>query len=230
VTGGPQPKGGRLLRLYPGGWRERYGDEMLALLETAGIGWRGRIDLVRGAIDARIHEPSRVPAVAAIVCGGLWTFIGAGIAAQPVPPDWPGYLLETLPIAAVAVVSGAVAIVGCWARRSDAAGRRGAIAIAVAIACQVIWAAVLVAAFMGAADGAVTAAGQVIGVVGVILVGLTLLATGDLVIGGLLVLAPTLLLFGLPFAPLGYGFAWTLAGFVLLTAPADDEPRLLSTG
>jgi hypothetical protein len=33
-----------------------------------------------------------------------------------------------------------------------------------------------------------------------------------------------------PFAPLGYGFAWTFAGFVLLTAPADDEPSLLSTG
>ena len=93
-----------------------------------------------------------------------------------------------------------------------------------------IWAAVLVAAFLGVADGAVTAAGQAIGVVGVVLVGLTLLATGDLVIGGLLVLAPTLLLFGLPFAPLGYGFAWTLAGFVLLTAPADDEPSLFSTG
>jgi hypothetical protein len=34
----------------------------------------------------------------------------------------------------------------------------------------------------------------------------------------------------LPFSPLGYGFAWTLAGFVLLTAPTDDEPSLLSTG
>ena len=225
-----EPSGARLLRLYPRTWRQRYASEVAAVLELADIGWRGRVDLIRGALDARLHEPSRIPAIAALVCGGLWTFIGAGIAAQPVPPDWPGYLLETLPIAAVAVLAGAVGIVGCWARHSDVAGRRGAIVISVAIACQVIWAAALVATFLGAADGAVTAAGQAIGVVGVVLVGLTLLATGDLVIGGLLVLAPTLLLFGLPLAPLGYGFAWTLAGFVLLTSPTDDEPSLLSTG
>ena len=38
---------------------------MLALLEIAAIGWRGRVDLVRGALDARIHAESRVPGVAA---------------------------------------------------------------------------------------------------------------------------------------------------------------------
>jgi hypothetical protein len=225
-----EPRGVRLLRLYPRPWRQRYESEVAAMLELADIGWRGWVDLLRGAIDARLHEPSRGFAIAALVCGGLWTFIGAGIVAQPVPPDWPGYLVETLPVAAMAVSAGAVAIVGCWARRSDVAGRRGTVAIAIAVVCQVTWAAALLATFLGAADGSVTAAGQAIGVVGVVLIGLTLLATGDLVIGGLLVLAPTLLLFGLPFAPLGYGFAWTLTGFVLLAAPADDQPSLLSTG
>jgi len=30
----------RLLRLYPRAWRERYGDEVLALVEQSGGGWR----------------------------------------------------------------------------------------------------------------------------------------------------------------------------------------------
>ena len=42
VSGASPPPGGRLLRLYPRSWRERYEDEMLALLDAASIGWRGR--------------------------------------------------------------------------------------------------------------------------------------------------------------------------------------------
>jgi hypothetical protein len=64
----------------------------------------------------------------------------------------------------------------------------------------------------------------------VLLVGLVILAAGDLPVGGRLVLAPTWMLFGWPIAWLGYGFAWTLAGVIALMRPAGDEPRLLSTG
>lgn len=44
-----------LLRLYPRAWRERYGDELGALLEDQPATLLDRIDLIRGAVDARLH-------------------------------------------------------------------------------------------------------------------------------------------------------------------------------
>jgi hypothetical protein len=225
-----RPPGSGLLWLYPRAWRDRYESEVVAMLELARIGRRERVDLIRGAVDARLHTPSRVPAVAAVVAGGLWTFLGAGIVAQPVPPDWPGYLLETLPFAVAAVGVGTLAVVGCWARRSDPAGRRGAIVVGGALVAQAAWAVALLLGFIGIADPAAIALAQAVGALGVLAVGLVLLAAGDVVIGGLLVLAPNLLLFGWPMAWLGYGLAWTVVGFVLLAASTDDEPRVLSPG
>ncbi len=61
---------------------------------------RARLDLAVGALDAHLH-PWWVPAwpVAAAAAGGVaWTFAGAVALGQPVPPDWPGYLQETLPV------------------------------------------------------------------------------------------------------------------------------------
>jgi hypothetical protein len=47
----------RLIRLYPRGWRDRYGDELDALVTDLLADGRGRLplalDLVRGAIEAR---------------------------------------------------------------------------------------------------------------------------------------------------------------------------------
>jgi hypothetical protein len=43
-----------LIRLYPRAWRARYGNEMLAVLEQHGTGWRTRLDLLRGALDAHL--------------------------------------------------------------------------------------------------------------------------------------------------------------------------------
>ena len=34
------------------------------------------------------------------VGGGLWTMVAARVVSQPVPPDWPGYLIEVVPVAA----------------------------------------------------------------------------------------------------------------------------------
>jgi hypothetical protein len=227
---GRPPPGTGLLRLYPRAWRDRYETEVVAVLELAHVGWRGRTDLVRGALDARLHAGSRAAGVAALVCGGLWTFIGAGVLAQPVPPDWPGYLIETLPVAFVGVASGLVATVGLWGRRSDEAGRRGAIVVLIGIALQIAWAIGLVAAFLGVGGPAELGAAQALGAVGVLLAGLVLLRAGDLPIGALLVFAPTWMLFGFAVAWLGYGFAWTLVGIIVLVGRANDEPRLLSMG
>ena len=46
----------RMLRLYPGAWRARYGEEMLALLEQHHLSVRTRINLLRGALDAQLHQ------------------------------------------------------------------------------------------------------------------------------------------------------------------------------
>lgn len=224
MTGRPRPAGARLLRLYPRAWRERYESEMLAVLEQFRLGPRGRLDLARGAIDARLNALSPLPAAAALLAGGLWTFGGAGIVTQPAPPDWPGYLLETLPLAMIAVAAGGVATLGCWARRRDAAGRMGVVAIWCSIVGHVAWFVALAAAFVGLGYGPVTAVAQDLGAVGCLLVGIVLLRTGDERIGGLLVLAPTLMMFGWPAAWLAFGLAWTLVGVLLLVRPESDAP------
>jgi drug/metabolite transporter (DMT)-like permease len=45
----------RLVRLYPAAWRERYGDEMEALLEERPLGPFDLVDLFLGALDAHLH-------------------------------------------------------------------------------------------------------------------------------------------------------------------------------
>ena len=44
-----------IVRLYPRPWRERYGDELLALLDEHPATLLDRLDLIQGAIDARLH-------------------------------------------------------------------------------------------------------------------------------------------------------------------------------
>lgn len=53
-----------LLRLYPQAWRERYGDELFALLEEHPATLTDHLDLIRGALDARLHP--QVAGVAAV--------------------------------------------------------------------------------------------------------------------------------------------------------------------
>jgi hypothetical protein len=44
----------RLLGLYPRAWRDRYGDEFLELLGEESLSLQATIDIVAGAIDARL--------------------------------------------------------------------------------------------------------------------------------------------------------------------------------
>ena len=221
---GSRPAAAGLIRLYPTAWRRRYADEMLATLEQRQVRSRDRLDLVRGALDAWLHEPTRVPAFAALGAGGLWTVVGAGVVAQPVPPDWPGYLLETLPLAALATALGCLATIGCWARRSDGAGRVGGLAIVLAVVGHVAWFVALIGAWLGAGYGAQTIAAQSLGGLGSVLVGLILLRSADERIGSVLVIAPAIMLFGWPIAWLGFGLGWTLVGVLLLAWPEPDDP------
>ncbi len=44
-----------LIRLYPQAWRDRYESEFLGILEARPPSRRDRLDIVRGALDARLH-------------------------------------------------------------------------------------------------------------------------------------------------------------------------------
>jgi hypothetical protein len=69
-----------LLRLYPRSWRDRYEEEFLWLLEARPPTLRDRVDIVRGAVEARLdhgapdrtRRPARVAATSAIAAGSLW--------------------------------------------------------------------------------------------------------------------------------------------------------------
>jgi hypothetical protein len=84
-----------LVRLYPQAWRERYGDELAALLEDRPPGPFDVADMALGALDAHLHLRDlghrsehrkgtpmslRLAGSAAAVGGGLWTlfFVIAG--------------------------------------------------------------------------------------------------------------------------------------------------------
>jgi hypothetical protein len=55
-------KADRLLRLYPRAWRDRYGDEFLALLGDRPVRLPQIIDIVSGAIDAHVSSDIRAMA------------------------------------------------------------------------------------------------------------------------------------------------------------------------
>jgi hypothetical protein len=198
---------------------------VLALLEEAHLGRRARLDLARGALDARIHAESRSTVAAALLCGGLWTVAGVTVVAQPVPPDWPGYLVEVLPLALVAVLAGLVATVGCWARQSDRLGRLGAAGVVLAVIGALVWAAALAAAALELGYGAVTMAGQAMALAGTLVVGLALTRTHDLPIGAAIGLSSALMLLGWPAAWLAFGLAWTFVGVTLLARAGPSSAR-----
>ena len=52
-----------LVRLYPKAWRERYGAELDDLLADRAVGTDGRLDLVRGVVDAHRHPEIVDPSI-----------------------------------------------------------------------------------------------------------------------------------------------------------------------
>jgi hypothetical protein len=164
--------------------------------------------------------------MAALASGGLWTIAGVAVVGQPAPPDWPGYLLEVLPLAIAAVLTGLIATVGCWARWSDGTGRVGTVGVLLSVGGSVAWALALAAAFFQLEYGGLTMGTQAIALVGALLVGLVLVRTSDLPIGAAIALASAIMLFGWPMAWLAAGLAWTLVGLLLLgrRQPTDGSP------
>ena len=86
-----------LIRLYPGAWRARYGDEFVELLAARPPRVGDQFDIVRAAIDARLHPQvieaparraatagDRVLALAAVAVGALFsTWAGIIVAISP---------------------------------------------------------------------------------------------------------------------------------------------------
>jgi hypothetical protein len=112
---------GFLLRLYPTVWRERYGDELLALLEDHPATVADHLDLIRGALDARLHPQvrgatadkeipvnQRLLGVLATIGGIAWII---GIATSLIlPPDEFGDRDNSLAAIGVAIGSSLIGI------------------------------------------------------------------------------------------------------------------------
>ena len=219
------------LRLYPRWWRRRYGDEMAALLEKATPRRGDRRDLLRGALDAWLHppEPSHVPAAAALLGGGIWTMIAARLASQPVPPDWPGYMLEIVPLALVAAIFLLVAVVGIALRAADAHGRSTALVVVVAIASYVAWIGAMAGTIGGTADLVAVWVAQTVAMVATVAVGV-LVRTVDERLGSLVIVAAAAMILPWAGAWLVFGTCWTAIGLIILVARSlwFDERRGLS--
>jgi len=218
-----------LLRLYPNSWRARYGEEMVALLEQRQVDRRDRVDLLRGALDAWLHPPvpSVVPFAAALAGGGVWTVVATAVLVQPVPPDWPGYLLEITPLALVGAICLFVAVAGCLLRSGEPWRRPDALAALLAVGGYSAWIAALGATVAGAIGGAPLAAAQAVAMIGTVFVGLGLIRRRDEPIGLLLIATPVTMLVPSTGSWLVFGFGWTAIGIALLV---DRSGRMETPG
>ena len=112
---------GLLLRLYPAGWRARYGDEFAVMLGQRALGPFDVADVVLGAIDAHLNLRGlgaasaqrkgiamtlRIGGIAAVVGGPLWAagLIGSSISGGGGPIPWLGVLLAATVVLLIAFV------------------------------------------------------------------------------------------------------------------------------
>jgi hypothetical protein len=210
--------GACFIALYPTAWRRRYGDELAAMLEEVDITLRDRVDLVRGALDAYLHppRPSMLPVMSALTAGALALAHAVAIAVQPTPPDWPGYLLDALPLAIGAVALLIPSVIGLWLRLGDGDGRLGRLGILTALAGHGAWLVALVAVILRVDYGATTAVAATVAMVGGAMLGVALAGRGATILGVLLVIAS---LAGVAPPAVGwplFGAAWSAIGFRLL--------------
>jgi len=200
----------RWLRLYPRAWRERYGEELRDLAARRPIDWRLRLDLVRGAFDAHLHpiDPPPVGVLAPLTAGLAWILAGGITLLEPVPPDWPGYLLWTLPLGLVGAL-GTLRLVAIVGRRSGlrAAPVTGPVVL-VALIAQVAWIAALAVAVVGGPYGAITAGTQSFAAVGVVAIGLLRSRANDHPLAEALLVAGGAMLVPAPATWIVVGAAW----------------------
>ena len=123
----------RLIALYPRAWRDRYEDEFLGLIADRPPTIADRFDIVRGALDARLHPqvrttrdaPPPVPdsdiryarrlGFAAIIGAAFWPAALVIAAAGPVIQDREGPYVDgsaALPFSVLAVILLSAGLVG----------------------------------------------------------------------------------------------------------------------
>ena len=122
------------VRLYPKAWRERYGDELMALLEDRPARPFDTLDLLLGALDAHLHrrdlglrpdEGKGIPmsirsippvllllmGIAALVAGYSLVVSAVGVL-QPDPTRWEGWGPAGLTAASALILAGLA--LGLW--------------------------------------------------------------------------------------------------------------------
>ncbi len=227
----------RLVRLYPSAWRERYGAEFVALLDERPPNALDRLDIVRGAIDARIHpqvlddptEPATGPAglrragAVGAIGGLLWALAGLSFYGAPYVDDLgykDGGSVVLLAVSAAALTGLAAAlVVHRMADRSVVLWGAAAAILLGAIGLAMPW-PILVVGFFGIVIGTL-----VFGVIGASRLGPAYLAVG---VGALLALGfNTEDGRALWLIPLGA--AWVVAG-VMTFRGGPALSRRLATG
>ena len=220
--------GSRYVGLYPRAWRERYGDELLDVLEQERLGLRTRLDLVRGAFDARLHPftPSRIPVLAAVTASALAVAHAIALAAQPVATEWPGYQEEALPLIIGAVAASIPALVGVWLKLGDADGALGRFGVILAVAGHGIWLLALLAAATRLAYGPITAVAATVAMTGTAMLGVALAGRGRPLLG-LLVAAVALAGVAPAWGWPAFAAAWTAVAVVVVL---DHPDRTIALG
>jgi hypothetical protein len=218
--------------LYPRAWRNRYGAELEALLETERVGLRTRLDLLRGALDAHLHpdRPSPIPVLAAVTASALAVAHTIALATQPVATEWPGYLADALPLIIGTVAALLPAVIGLWLKLGDADGAFGRIGLGLGVAGHLVWLVALLAAALRVDYGPLTAIAATVAMVGTAALGVALVGHSRPGLGALLAVAA---LAGI--APPSFGWplfagAWTGIAAMLVvefgvSEPTDREPR-----
>jgi hypothetical protein len=208
----------RYVALYPRAWRDRYGDELEAVLETEGLGLRTRLDLLRGALDAHLHpgRPSPLPVVAALSASAFAVAHAIALSTEPVPTDWPGYLEPALPLISASVLAMIPAVIGLWLKLGDGDGALGRIGVILATVGYGAWLAALVAAAIRLAYGPLTAAAATVAMAGTAALGVALAGRSRVLLGTLLAAAA---LAGIAPPALGwfaFAAAWTAVAVVVV--------------
>ena len=149
----------RLLGLYPAAWRERYGDELLVLLEDHPATVLDLLDLFRGAVDAHLHPQVRGTAAtsdkelpvnqrllgAMAAAGGIAWIIGiASIWLLPRAIDGSRDLSLAMAGMALAIAFIGVALAELGTRPGSATSARtsraaSVVSVALAVTLPVVW-------------------------------------------------------------------------------------------
>ena len=117
---------------------------------------------------------------AAAAIGGIaWTFAGAVALGQPAPPDWPGYLEETLAIFLGAVPLLALGTIGVSTRLGDRDPALARLGRALVMIASVVWAVLLAIAFARLGGDFTLAIAGTATAGRILLIGLALLGAGE---------------------------------------------------